>query len=322
MKNILLYLLCFALLAFMGCRQSNASSPKYNIVIIPRSLNKTFHPTLVKGAIEEARTRNVELQVFAPPSARDYQYQKEAIREISSRNDLHGVLLTPNHSGALFDELKQLDDKKIPFVIVDSPMDFAGRESEFNYYCGYVGTDNRYGGKIAAEYIAKELAGGELLLIRGVETHQSSIDREAGFLNTMNKYPHFSVSGVISGRWDRDPTIKALEKLPESQLIDIDAVFACNDSMALGAATYFSRYAKRPLIVGYDGLLNAQRAIVNGSMDATVVQTPYAMGQTAVMRLVECIDDDAYSQNSTLTKVALIKAARTLTSEFDYKHGE
>jgi ABC-type sugar transport system substrate-binding protein len=97
------------------------------------------------------------------------------------------------------------------------------------------------------------------------------------------------------------------------------AIFAYNDLMALGAADFYEGKKDRPIIVGFDGLAEAQSAILSGSIDATIVQTPDLMGETAVKLLSRCVKENKYPQEMHLTHVSLLKATRILTSISNYK---
>ena len=64
---------------------------------------------------------------------------------------------------------------------------------------------------------------------------------------------------------------------------DIDAVFAQNDEMALGAQKALEdANMKDVLIVGFDATDDAVEAVKQGKMAATVAQQPLLIGETAV----------------------------------------
>ncbi len=64
----------------------------------------------------------------------------------------------------------------------------------------------------------------------------------------------------------------------------IDALFACNDLMALGAVEAIGAAGKsgKILVVGFDAQPEARAAIQKGTMAATVAQFPARMGAIAV----------------------------------------
>ena len=72
---------------------------------------------------------------------------------------------------------------------------------------------------------------------------------------------------------------------------EIDAVFACNDMMALGAveAVRAAGRSKQIRIIGFDAVEDARRAIQAGEMEASVAQHPAEMGRVAVESAVKLI---------------------------------
>ena len=70
---------------------------------------------------------------------------------------------------------------------------------------------------------------------------------------------------------------------------DIQAVFAANDEMALGAAEAVAGSGKDIMVVGFDATDDAIDAIKAGRMDATIAQQPALIGSTAVEQAVKLI---------------------------------
>jgi len=308
--------LCALLLsAFVGCN-AQQSNQGYVFLVLPRTLNNDFHVSLVAGAKAAAIKKKVLLEIHASDSEDDYKFQEHYLREAVKNNNVDGVVITPGHSTNLIPALRELDDQSIPFVIVDTPLELSG-ESAFTHYCGFVGTDNRRGGGLAAEYVEKSVKNGNVLLVRGVTSHRTSQDRESGFLEKIKQYPQIHIVNIVEGQWNYEKAKEAMRKLSRKELASIAAVFAFNDLMALGVAEVFRQHGLRPLIVGYDGILEAQSSIIDGSIDATVTQAPNVMGQRAVAILQQCIARGTYGAQTELTPVTLLVAARTLTAVSD-----
>ena len=247
--HFIITVLIIIAISFCACKNNNVDT-RYVFVLLPRTLTNDFHRSLVDGAKSETEHNAIYLETYAPISEDDYKYQERQIQAILLREDVDGVLITPNHSSALVPSLKYLDQRGIPFVLIDTPIDADIDTSAFKHYCGFVGTDNRYGGSLAADYIARELRRGDVLLIRGMETHKTSIDRELGFLETIGKYSDIKVVAIENGKWVRDSSRMIMKNMPRK----VGAIFAYNDLMALGAADYFRGKKDRPIIVGFDGL--------------------------------------------------------------------
>jgi ribose transport system substrate-binding protein len=65
---------------------------------------------------------------------------------------------------------------------------------------------------------------------------------------------------------------------------DVDAVFAHNDSMALGAieAIEAAGMLDQIMVVGFDAIDDAKEAVREGTLAATIAQKPDEMGMIAV----------------------------------------
>lgn len=65
---------------------------------------------------------------------------------------------------------------------------------------------------------------------------------------------------------------------------DMDAVFAHNDEMALGAveALQSNGMLEDVIVVGFDATDDARAAVKEGTMDATIAQQPEVIGEKAI----------------------------------------
>jgi len=64
----------------------------------------------------------------------------------------------------------------------------------------------------------------------------------------------------------------------------VQALFACSDLMALGAVEAIAAAGKtgKISVVGFDAFLEAREAVLKGTMDATIAQSPSEMGRLAI----------------------------------------
>ena len=87
----------------------------------------------------------------------------------------------------------------------------------------------------------------------------------------------------ITGQFDRNQAVGATEDILQTNP-DVDAIFAANDQMALGAIQAIAAHKKTDQIklIGFDGALEATQHILAGDMQATIAQDPYGMAKTGV----------------------------------------
>ena len=63
---------------------------------------------------------------------------------------------------------------------------------------------------------------------------------------------------------------------------NIQAIFAQNDEMALGAYEAAKSAGKNIIIVGFDGSQDGLKSVKNGQLSATVAQQPELIGEKAI----------------------------------------
>lgn len=285
--------------------------PTGTILVLPSS-NSTFHQSIMRGVAAAVRGTKVNIAFHIPPTDTDYDYQREQLVAAAHNPSVAGIILTPNHSRRLFTALVQFSRTQKPFILVDRPLDAHVAPSDLQNYCGFVGSDNLLGGKLVATLIGRTLQRGNVVLIRGNMAHRSSQDREAGFMAELSRYPDLHVQHVIEGNWKADLAQNSLKHYIENGGTTIDAVFAYNDVMALAILTLFPRPTQRPLLVGFDGILPAQRSLLEGTLDATVAQAPYEMGEMAAQQLLRCMKDSGYRSINISTEVTLLRATTAI----------
>lgn len=73
---------------------------------------------------------------------------------------------------------------------------------------------------------------------------------------------------------------------------DIEAVFAQNDEMALGALEAISAAGKEIVVIGFDATDDALKKIDEGKMAASVAQKPEEIGKTAIETAVKYLNGE------------------------------
>jgi len=281
---------------------------------IAKQKQQSFHDGIVNGIKKEMAVRHLDVDVFYAKHQKDLESQRGFIEKVIADGRYKGVMICPNDSEELTNDIEKLDDAGIPFVVIDTPLKESEVTRSFKNYCGYVGTDNFLVGEKALHYIGERLNSGSIVMVRGIHSHRSSLDREVGFVDALVKYPQFSIASFIVGDWATEPAYRAYLDLMKTKAGDVDAVFAYNDHMALGVSRYYDgRPAlKRPLIVGVDGTVVGQRGLLENKIDAIVVQATELMGIDGLRMVVECANGNKVIPKDTLTPVTMITATRSL----------
>ena len=116
----------------------------------------------------------------------------------------------------------------------------------------------------------------------------ATIERGQGFKEGLAKTNLDLVASQPAG-FDRAQGLNVTQNLLQAQP-HVNAIFAQNDEMALGAIRAVSEAKRKGIvIVGFDGTKEGIEAVKMGKMAATIAQQPYLMGQLGVEAAVKAL---------------------------------
>ena len=283
------WILCAAMVGAMslllvgGCNRSDATH-KHRIVIVTKALDSEFWQTLKRGAEEAAQQHpDVELSVLAPEREINID-QQVSILEDQILKKVSALAVVPGGVAEVNPVLEKAKAAGIPVLIVDNDTPWPGKLS-------YIGTDNRVGGKLAGDYIAKTLGGrGKVAIVRGILGVSSHEDRVAGFQEAIAQAPGIQIVTIQPANSERALALTVMENILTSNP-DLNAVFATSDQMVLGAmeGVAAQHLTGKLLVVGFDAGKEAVRAVKSGAINAVVAQYPANMGKQAVEAAIKVI---------------------------------
>lgn len=241
--------------------------------------NNPFFVELKDGAQKAAKDAGVQLVVV--------DAQDDPARQISSVEDLiqkrvSVILLNPTDSSALAGAVQSAQRANIPVITLDRGVDGAEVAS-------HIASDNIAGGKMAADFLAKQLNGkGNIIELQGVAGTSAARERGKGFDDQIAT-TGMKVVAQQPANFDRAQGLSVSENLLQGNT-DVQAIFAQNDEMALGAVQALGGKNKKILVVGFDGTPDGKKAVQDGAMAATVAQQPEEIGKLGVETAKKLID--------------------------------
>ncbi|MGB9796089.1 D-ribose ABC transporter substrate-binding protein [Fervidobacterium gondwanense] len=243
------------------------------------TLNNPFFVTLRDGAQAAAKELGITLLVV---DAQDKPAKQLNDIEDLIQKKVDLIIINPTDSAAIVPAIEAANKAKIPVITVD-------RGAAGGQVVVHIASDNVAGGAMAARFIAQQLKGtGKVVMLVGIPGTSAARDRGAGFKNELKKYPNIKLVAEQVANFNRAEGMRVMENLLQAYP-DINAVFAQNDEMALGAIEAIRAAGKlgKILVVGFDAIPDALNAVKKGEMAATVAQQPYLMGQLAVQKAHE-----------------------------------
>jgi len=281
MKKCLFIVLILALtgLPVFAAGQQDAAAVKVGLVI--STLNNPFFVTLKEGAEAKAAEMDYSLVVL--------DSQNDPARELANIEDLitQGVsviLINPTDSDAVGNAIKMANREDIPVITLD-------RGASSGDVVTHIASDNVAGGKMAGEYVIELLGGeGNVVELEGIPGTSAARDRGKGF-NEALAGTAIKVVAKQTADFDRTKGLNVMENILQAQS-EIDAVFAHNDEMALGAVKAIEGTGRDILVVGFDAVDDAVKAVEAGEMAATVAQQPALIGSMGVEAVAKVLAGD------------------------------
>ena len=282
----------FAVLLAVTLGACSSSSPgdsgRTTIAVIPKGTSHVFWQSIHAGAAKAAQELDVDI-IWRGPLREDDRASQIAEVEGFITRGVSGIVLAPLDEAALVGPVNDAARAKIPVVIIDSGL--KGGE-----YISFVATDNREGGRMAAEGLAAMLPkGGRIVVLRYAEGSASTEDREAGFLEAISTHSNIQVlssnqygGADVEGAFRRAEALLHKFRRPDGSL-DLDGIFTSNESntLALLRVLQSSGWAGKVRFIGFDASDTLVKGLADGHIDALVVQDPVNMGYLGVKTMVD-----------------------------------
>jgi galactofuranose transport system substrate-binding protein len=204
----------------------------------------------------------------------------ELPKQISDIQDLLNqgaqvLIVAPVNSDGLEPAFNAAKKKHVPVLTIDRKVTSQACAD----YIAFLGSDFVEQGKRAADALAKatdEKANVAILL--GSSGNNVTADRTSGFKDQLKaKYPDIKVVAEQTGNFARDEGQQVTEQLLAANP-DINAIYAENDEMGVGAMTAISSAGLQPgtdvKIVSIDGTHDAVQALADGKYNGVIESNP------------------------------------------------
>ena len=163
----------------------------------------------------------------------------------------------------------------------------------------FVGSHDEESARIAMDYIAQRLKGrGRVVMMQGFMGQAAQIKREQGAREVLSQQQGLKLLAEQTAEWDRAKAMSLMENWIESYGANLDAVFAQNDEMGMGALLALEQAKRKDkvVVVSVDAIADALQAVAAGRLDATVFQDARGQGERAVETAVKLINKQPYEK--------------------------
>lgn len=258
-----------------GCG-ATAATEQHTVALVAKSTQTEFWLSVFAGAEAAATEYNLKLTITGPETEEDYEAQNRMVADAVAAGAealVFSAIDYENNASAIDDAARA----GVKIVAIDSSV-----ASEM--VSTYIGTDNYAAGRMAAQ-AALERVEGELTV--GIVNYDISSangqEREHGAVDLLQESGRAEVAAVINTLAEagqaKEDTEAMLADHPE-----INVLLAFNEPTSVGAAEAVSALglSESVFLVGFDSNVVTVDGLQEGSVDALVVQNPYAMGYLGV----------------------------------------
>ena len=284
-----------------GSGQEEVSENPGEELVIGYSCGWAWVPYCIAGRLgAEVAAREEGIELISTSANNDMQTQIADVENLVQRG-IDGLLMYAIDSAGLSPIASEVN-QSIPVGTVD----IGVSETQVDFH---VASDNYEIGCMAARFVGDYLEGQGNIAIVGWSTVDATVDREAGFKDTLaEEYPGITIATHYGdGGSDRTAALNATESILQAHP-DLDMIWGSNQQAALGALAAVDAANVDIPIFGVDSDVESLTAILeNPRFIGTISQDPYQMGYSAVKTMAailrgESVDENIYTEVHVVTK--------------------
>jgi galactofuranose transport system substrate-binding protein len=230
---------------------------------------------MAKSAAEK---RKVTLKISDAQQKQENQIK--AIRSFIAQG-VDGIFLAPVVATGWDQVLVEARDAKIPVILLDRTIE----TSDPNLYLSAVTSDTVLEGRVAGEWLVKQVAGRpcNVVELQGTVGSSPAINRRKGFAEAISAAPNVKIVRTQSADFTRAKAKEVMESFVKAEAANgICAVYAHNDDMMIGAIQAMKEAGLKPgkdvLTISIDAVPDIFKAMAEGEANATVELTPEMAG--------------------------------------------
>jgi ribose transport system substrate-binding protein len=274
---------------------------KKRIGVVPKGRAHLFWQSVHAGANKAAGEQNVEVEWNGPATETDFNGQLQIIDAMINKR-VDAIALAPIDKKVMVSVVERAASQGIPVVIFDSPVDT-------DKFVAQVATDNYRAGQIAAERMGEITGGkGKVAIVAVQVGAASTMAREQGFEDAIkSKFPGIQIVDKRYGEASVERSLAVAENMLTAYP-DLTAMFASNESSAVGASRALKARGSKVKLVGFDSGPTLEEDLASGAIDSLVVQDPFRMGYDAVRIAVQKLKGETPEKIQNLDARLVTKA--------------
>ncbi len=284
MRVVVFVVLAVAMVFTAAGATAQAKAKEMKIAMVNLALTSPYFIGMSQAVKQECEHYS-NVKLITTDAKGDAQKLTSDVEDVLAQK-VNGLIISAAWLEAAPEALDAIKKAGVPVVLVD-------RKLKGGDYTSWVGPDNWRIGAQQGEYIVKRLGGkGRIVVLRGGPADNSiGLDRTNGMLSVVKKSNIEVAMAPNFGGWSSDGGFKLMEDMLAKNK-KIDAVFAENDSMALGAQKAIADAGRtnEMFLCGVDGEKAALLEIMNKTnYAATGLNSSDQIGRAGFTRLMSLL---------------------------------
>jgi len=286
--SVLVLLVIIIIVALISCTPSGTESnvsKKPKVMVLVKASGSKFWQTVFAGAKVAANEYNIDLQLSAPESEKDYEAQNKMM-EKAIEDKVDAIVFSACDFDNSVEIAERAIDSGIPIIIIDSQINTD------KVLCT-IGTNNVEAGRMAGRTLIEYMNGqAKVGVINFEKGSANAMQREQGFIESLKGHNEMVITDIrysfSNAESPRKATIDMLKDHP-----DINAIAAFNEWTTIGVANAINELGLKDSItvVGFDNNPESIKMLEDGVIDALIVQNPFAMGYLGVQYAIQAIQN-------------------------------
>jgi len=251
---------------------ARAQQPSWTIGVVHNNADHPSITAIVKGMDEEAKLFGAKVVYLDP--AFDPQKQATMIEDLIAQK-VDVIVVNAVDPAAVVPSIKKAAAAGIPVITQNADTNDEGRK----YIKTFVGSDSVIQGVAVGKMIREALNGkGNVVILSGKPGQTDVVNRIAGMQQAFQG-SDLKILDTQPAEWSKDKALTITQDLL-TRYQNIDAIFALDDPMALGAleAVKAAGRLDKIKIFGVNGNKEACDAVKSGEMGGTALQLSYLVG--------------------------------------------
>ncbi|MBI5385747.1 MAG: sugar ABC transporter substrate-binding protein [Verrucomicrobia bacterium] len=240
----------------------------------------------------EAKARELGVKLIVNDAQRSPERQVQQVESFIAQK-VTAIVLNPCEVEATSPAVDKALAAGIPIVNVNSETKSAPT--------AFVGSRDEESARLAMDYLARRLNGqGQVVMMHGYMGQAAQIKRDQGARATLARHPGLKLLADQTAEWDRAKAVTLMENWIQSYGMKINAVFAQNDEMGMGAviALEQAKLKDKVVVASVDAIADALQAVKDGRLDATVFQDAKGQAGTALETAVKIVRQQPYEKQA------------------------